>query len=108
KKTALDMQREDKLKRIKATYSADRVKKIIEIEDRWERLVVIGKADELLKFNHVHRLIYGAAARWYKKYSFIRLTYEDFLSEFYEVIWKVIEGYTWATDFYLYETMVQA
>ncbi|WP_128083469.1 hypothetical protein [Paenibacillus sp. DMB5] len=65
-------------------------------------------ADELLRFDPVRRLIYGAAYRWTNAYQDKRLTFEDFLSAFYEAVWRVIDAYTWATDFYLYETMSRA
>lgn len=102
-------------------YPAERVEKIL--EERWGELSYTGQIYKLLHFEYmihngkmvmqtecadVHRLIHGAAHRWARAYQHKRFPFEDFLSAFYETVWLVIKGYTWATDFYLYETMSQA
>lgn len=125
KPTELELQRENKLQRIQAMYPPERVEKILKVEKAWEkmsyRLDLRNDRDpiwfnelqdktryELLQHENIQRLIHGAAKRWARLYKHRRLTFEDFLSVFYQTAWKVIDDYSWATDFYLYETMSRA
>jgi RNA polymerase sigma factor (sigma-70 family) len=64
--------------------------------------------EDLLSFEEIHKLIHGAAKRWARSWQNKRIPFEDFLSVFYEKAWEVIQDYTWATDFYLYETISEA
>ncbi|TVY00996.1 hypothetical protein FPZ49_32915 [Paenibacillus cremeus] len=107
--------REGKRKRIAVTKSPGHVDKILRTEEKWGELSIkahtrreICLSNELLDYDLVRRLIHGAAHRWARAYRDKRITFEDFLSSFYEAAWRVIERYTWATDFYLFETISNA
>lgn len=105
KPSEIVQQREAKQKRIAAMYPRERVEKILRTEEKWGELSRAGDTYDLLRYDPIHRLIYGAAYRWGRAYHNKRIPFEDFLSVFYEAAWRAIERYTWATDFYLYETL---
>jgi len=105
KPSELYQQRDNKQKRIEAMYTRERVDKIIRTEEKLNELIYSGQRDDLLRYDPVHRLIYGAAYRWGRAYRNKRIPFEDFLSVFYETAWNTIENYTWVSDFYLYETL---
>lgn len=134
KPSEIEQQQASKQKRIAAMYSREQVDKIHRTEQKWKSLsyrianekkdpatgewflvdaewlrkVHQGRMDELLSFEPVHKLIHGAAYCWSRSNRDRRIPFDEFLSAFYEAVWKVIDGYTWATDFYLYETMSKA
>lgn len=124
KPTDIEQQQASKQERIAAMYSRGYVAKILDVEKKWGLLARQGQSLKLLHFEYatdtkgkqvirrecdaVHSLIHGAAIRWARLYKDKRIPFEDFLSAFYETAWQVIERYTWATDFYLYETLSKA
>lgn len=105
---AYTKQRELKNIRLQSMKNKGKIERIRSTEMKWEELVMDGRANQLLKFEPVHKLIYGAATRWGRTYKKDRITFEDFLSVFYQAAWEVITAYTWTTEFFLYEMIVKA
>jgi DNA-binding CsgD family transcriptional regulator len=104
----IQQQKEKKNKRIEIMSNVQLAAKIYRTEKKWEELSQEGKLDDLLRYELIDKLIYGASFRWGDKYHKSRLSKDDFLSVFYQAAWKEIERYTWHTDFFLYETLVKA
>jgi hypothetical protein len=107
KTSEIQLQLESKRLRIKFMNNK-KAFKIQQTEKKWEELAQKDRKIELLQYEPIRSLIFGAANRWGCKYQNYRLTSDDFLSVFYQVAWKEIMSYTWATDFYLYETLSKA
>lgn len=105
KLTSLAAQKQAKRERLKHQYGRNMQARIRRVEAEWGRCALAGCLDEVLAFDEVQALIKREAAEWARKTSYIRLDMADFMSEFYEAAWHVIDSYTWATDFYMYETL---
>jgi len=100
---------EKKIEGLKLRQSPQKVTFILAIEKVWE-VYALNRTEKNLNrlINAVEFSLQRKAESWGYKWENKRLSKDDFLSVFYETVWKLADSYTHYQNFYFYETLCLA